>query len=237
MKLALLSRLTAAPTTRARSLGFLAWLFWLDVKASLQLASGGFSRGVESTAPGPRQRRTYFSQMQAKQFFCAGLARDHTDTRFEEVFHVDDSFRGLVFLVAAMFSSTAAVSAHPATGLHRRRRSHARSWFTTRAKKNVWPTVSWSRRRITRRPTAGLSIIRPRADRPTRILRIGCSSALTICCAAAIARSNGFPAAQRCRPPPRARLILSRLTSKLWRRRRKSRRSKLCNVRPSGRKS
>lgn len=41
MKLALLSRLTAAPTTRARSLGFLAWLFWLDVKASLQLASGG----------------------------------------------------------------------------------------------------------------------------------------------------------------------------------------------------
>jgi hypothetical protein len=30
---------------------------------------------------------------------------------------------------------------------------------------------------------------------------------------------------------------LSRLTSKLWRRRRKSRRSKLCNLRPSGRKS
>jgi phosphoglucomutase len=30
--------------------------------------------------------------MQAKQFFCAGLTRDDTDTRFEEVFHVDDSF-------------------------------------------------------------------------------------------------------------------------------------------------
>ena len=42
MKPALLSRVTAAPTTRARSLSFLASLFWLDVKASLQLASGGF---------------------------------------------------------------------------------------------------------------------------------------------------------------------------------------------------
>jgi len=46
MKLALLSRLTAAPTTRARSLSFLASLFWLDVKASLQLASGGFPEAL-----------------------------------------------------------------------------------------------------------------------------------------------------------------------------------------------
>ena len=96
----------------------------------------------------------------------------------------------------------AACCATRAAGTRRPRRCPGRFWRITPPGPGRAPTGSWSRRRTTRRPTAGSSTTRPTAARPARTSPGGSRTGPTPCSRTGWPACAGSRTHARSRPPP-----------------------------------